>query len=338
MCACAVVIIVAFFLLGRHVTSKGPGGDPRVVNFFGPDHTARAISLDSLRVGYNNTGSNSQRANDAEETAKLDALCVALAREVSRQCPDCFLTYEEQKHHVPVKVDLFDFLADPELIANTARVPLHATPSAAIEDDDSADSSFDEIMAANRSGRAGAGANATNEIVGLDQPGARLPLVAPRIYPNRDDTRLVTNKDKISVCANRYVHARNLNREATLPTGAHKLLDAMYTDFVKKKTCKDRTAGGIKVSRHSESVENVPEGTLVANVAHGKSVITVVAAPSPIRVCWGAEATWTEYAGPFTLPLGKWCVRAESLNRTAETCGVPVASAQVFTVEQENSK
>jgi len=335
MSICAVVAIVALFLLHRHVSTTR-GGDPRTIHFVGPDRVVRTIALDTLRGAARRRDSADGAV--AGDEGHFTALADAVNHAVNGQCPDCFLTYREPKHNVHVEVDLPNLLRDPELIAYTAHVPLFATPKHAVEDDDrDSASSFDDVL-----GSVPKDPSSAAPIIPAvpDPAGRRLPLVAPRIYPtvNPDTLRIYqpprhkSLTGKVAICTNRYILAKDFTKLAPLPDGAVKLLDTMYVhDFARGKTLTERSSGPVRVRKHDGQIAHAPsEVFMVADVLDGTNCTTVVAVPSNVRVCWGAEAMWSAYDGPFTLPLGRWCVRAEAINREGETCCTPVASARVY--------
>jgi hypothetical protein len=59
----------------------------------------------------------------------------------------------------------------------------------------------------------------------------------------------------------------------------------------------------------------------------------VVAVPGRCRVCWSADGAWHECTKPLLLDVGKWCLKAESLDHPGEHTHAPKYSSRVYIVE-----
>jgi hypothetical protein len=265
---------------------------------------------------------------------------------LSRHGPDSILAFYDSVAKVFVEVDLPLLISDPSRMEITAAVPL-----CVVHGDDAVGMNSEFFSPTSGSLHTGASAvipvpreataapPTTHKAHGselLDPRSQRLPLVTPRIYPVRET--LITTSRVLQVVANRYVDVAT-KQLATLDVDVVIAIDELLLTIKGKKRAAAESRKLITLAKATVrllgddvNVEGLPvgHGLTTLEVSHvgqtaSKPVIIAVV-PGRVRVCWTTDAVWDEFE-PFTLPAGRWCVRAESVSIIWNPSHHPVCTA-----------
>lgn len=332
-----IVIIIVFALVValsvwavfcRKPDAEDRTPSPDTVWYWSPLGKTHSVSLVDL-------GGGRARQSDAALAAQLQRAVSDRHRVDGTSYKLCYFDRTLQNF---LEVDTAAFVHSPEAVTNTAYAPLSLVQL------HRSGSGGDGLLGSKSS----LAARPHHYEGGIVRKGGSVVPPAPRIYPAEPNIDTTT---PVVIVAYRYVYVHGDEAETAQSVGGHTdrppAATAVAVDTSPKPTANSGTTSSLKEEEavvnprlvgaldhlmNRGLLQHQETETIVDPVTHERRTYrltlltpteitlqpdngparTLRALGFPIRVSHANDSTWPAYHTPFTLPLGRWCVKAEA--------------------------